>query len=68
MFQSLATRAIPENFSVDRLKGQLETEYGTNFLDTDVAVLEKVVPITVEEKAIVEQSGKIRIEDHDWIL
>jgi hypothetical protein len=64
IFKSLALYTKRETFSVEQLKGQLEIEYGISLEDAT----EELVPVTAEEKAIVERSGKVRAEDHDWIL
>ena len=65
MFQILSKLAIAAKFPVKQLKEQLEGEYGVN-LD-DITAAEKVAPVTAEEKAIVERSGRMRADDHDWV-
>jgi len=64
MFKSLTSYTKQETFSVDQLKGQLETEYAISLDDAT----EELVPVTAEEKTIVERSGKVRAEDQDWIV
>jgi hypothetical protein len=66
MFQLLTQYAVFAKMSVERLKEQLETEYGVN-LDA-AADMGEVTLVTAEEIAIVERSGKVRAEDHDWYL
>jgi hypothetical protein len=65
MFRILSKLAIATKFPVKQLKEQLEGEYDIN-LD-DITPAEKVAPVTAEEKAIVERSGRMRAEDHDWV-
>lgn len=54
-------------FFCDQAEGQSETEDSTN-LDTNATTMENAlaVPVTAEEKVIVEKLGKMGADD--WVL